>query len=166
MTGATLLRSVVAALDESGVPFMLTGSLAAAFYGAGRATLDIDLVIDPNPVQLRSLVQRLEGQGAYVSQEAADEALADRSMFNVVDTETGWKADLIVRKRRLYSETEFALPGRGARLPTGRLWWAAWICPNVGDAGRSGRPGTRRDAGVAGRAVRPQSFRSPGSAVR
>ena len=108
MTGATLLRSVVAALDESGVPFMLTGSLAAAFYGAGRATLDIDLVIDPNPVQLRSLVQRLEGQGAYVSQEAADEALADRSMFNVVDTETGWKADLIVRKRRLYSETEFA----------------------------------------------------------
>jgi hypothetical protein len=33
MTGATLLRSVVAALDESGVPFMLTGSLAAAFYG-------------------------------------------------------------------------------------------------------------------------------------
>jgi hypothetical protein len=29
-------------------------------------------------------------------------------MFNVVDTRTGWKADLIIRKSRAFSETEFA----------------------------------------------------------
>ena len=29
-------------------------------------------------------------------------------MFNVVDPETGWKADLIVRKHRPFSEAEFA----------------------------------------------------------
>ena len=48
MTAAALLRAAVAALDATGVPFMLTGSLAAAYHGAGRATMDIDLVIDPN----------------------------------------------------------------------------------------------------------------------
>lgn len=108
MSAATFLRSVVTALDAAGVPFMLTGSLAAAFHGAGRATMDIDLVIDPTAVQLRALVQALAGTGAYVSGGAADEALAHRSMFNVVDTTSGWKADLIVRKIRAFSETEFA----------------------------------------------------------
>ena len=108
MTAAALLRTVVAALDAAGVPFMLTGSLAAAFHGAGRATMDIDLVIDPAPEQLRALVAALAGTGAYVSAEAAADALANRSMFNVVDTTSGWKADLIVRKTRAFSETEFA----------------------------------------------------------
>lgn len=108
MTAAALLRSVVAALDASGVPFMLTGSLAAAFHGAGRATMDIDLVIDPTAAQLRALVQALARTGAYVSGDAAEEALAHRSLFNVVDPTSGWKADLIVRKSRAFSETEFA----------------------------------------------------------
>jgi hypothetical protein len=99
---------VVTALDATGVPFMLTGSLAAAYHGAGRATMDIDVVIDPTAPQLRSLVQALAAPGLYVSEDAAEEALAHRTMFNVVDTASGWKADLIVRKRRPFSETEFA----------------------------------------------------------
>jgi len=108
VTAAALLRSVVAALDAAGVPFMLTGSLAAAFHGAGRATMDIDLVIDPTAPQLRALVHTLAGTGVYVSSDSADEALAQRSLFNVVDTTSGWKVDLIVRKVRAFSETEFA----------------------------------------------------------
>ena len=107
MTAAALLRSLVAALDSAGVPFMLTGSLAAAFHGAGRATMAVDLVIDPTAPQLRALVRSLAGTGAYVSSETADEALAHRSTFNVVDTTSGWKVDLIVRKARAFSETEF-----------------------------------------------------------
>jgi hypothetical protein len=108
VTGAALLRAIVAALDATNIPFMLTGSLAAAYHGAGRATMDIDVVIDPTALALHSLVRVLEGPGIYVSREAADEALAHRSMFNVVDTTSGWKADLIVRKARPFSQTEFA----------------------------------------------------------
>lgn len=108
MTAGTLLRAVVGALDASGVPFMLTGSLAAAYHGAGRATMDIDLVIDPSPAQLGGLVESLAATGRYVSREAASEALAQRGMFNVIDTSSGWKADLIVRKARSFSEGELA----------------------------------------------------------
>ncbi len=106
MTVAVLLRTVVAALEDTGVPFMLTGSLAAAYHGAGRATMDIDLVIDPTAPQLVALVHSLKDIGVYVSDDAAAEALAARAMFNVVDTESGWKADLIVRKEREFSTTE------------------------------------------------------------
>jgi hypothetical protein len=108
VTVDSLLRTLVAALHDAGIPFMLTGSVASAYHGAGRATMDIDLVIDPQPSQLTAFLTRIEGSGVYVSAEAAREALAQRTMFNVVDPESGWKADLIVRKARAFSETEFA----------------------------------------------------------
>jgi hypothetical protein len=107
VTAAALLGSVIHALDAAGVPFMLTGSLAAAYYGAGRATMDVDVIIDPTGSQLDALLESLTAPGIYVSHEAAAEALADRSMFNVVDVTSGWKADLIVRKNRPFSEIEF-----------------------------------------------------------
>jgi hypothetical protein len=107
VTAAALLRSVVRALDTTGIPFMLTGSLAAAYHGAGRATMDVDVVIDPTASQLNALVKSLAAPGIYVSHEAATDALAHRSMFNVIDVASGWKADLIIRKHRPFSEHEF-----------------------------------------------------------
>ena len=107
MTVEALLRALVAALRAEGIPFMLTGSVAGGYHGAGRATMDIDLVVDPDPPQLEGLLARVAALGAYVSDEAAREALARRTMFNVVDPESGWKADLIIRKARPFSEEEF-----------------------------------------------------------
>jgi hypothetical protein len=87
---------------------MLTGSIAAGYYGAVRATIDLDLVIDPQPNQLDAFVRRIAEKELYVSDVAAREALAARSLFNVVDPASGWKADLIVRKLRPFSEEEFS----------------------------------------------------------
>src|SRR5665647_3502377 len=86
---------------------MVTGSVAAAFHGAGRATMDVDIVIDPDVPQLDEFVAHITATDVYVSPEAARDALLHRTMFNIVDTESGWKADLIIRKARTYSITEF-----------------------------------------------------------
>ncbi|WP_411282123.1 hypothetical protein [Gemmatimonas sp.] len=96
------------ALNYAGIPFMLTGSVAAGYRGASRATMNVDAVIDPTAPQLRDFLQCVLDAGLYVSEEAASDALAFRGMFNVVDPNTGWKADLIVRKDRTFSEGEFA----------------------------------------------------------
>lgn len=87
---------------------MLTGSFAAAVHGAGRATLDIDFVIDPTLAQLLALLRALEDPTLYLSADAAVEAHEHATMFNVIDTSTGWKADLIIRKPREFSQAEFA----------------------------------------------------------
>ena len=108
MTLEALLRAATDALHDANIPFMLTGSVATAFHGASRATMDIDFVIDPTMAQLERLVTRMQAAGAYVSHEAAHDAFRDRTMFNVIDPETGWKADLIIRKDRQFSVTEFA----------------------------------------------------------
>ncbi len=108
MTAPGLLREVAEHLAAAGIPFMLTGSVAAAFYGAGRATMDVDLVIDATADQLRTFVNSISGPDIYVSSDAALEARELESMFNVVEAKTGWKVDLIIRKSRLFSQTEFA----------------------------------------------------------
>lgn len=108
ITGESMIPST-----RSGTPFMITGFVAAAHHGAARATMDVDAVIDPMPGQLADLVQQLEAAGLYVSESAAHEALADRTMFNAIDLWTDWKADLIVHKHRAFCTEEFA-----RRLPT------------------------------------------------
>jgi hypothetical protein len=86
---------------------MVSGSLASGLYGEPRATNDLDLVIDPAADALERFLERLPRQW-YVSAEAAREARQLRSMFNIIDTDSGWKADLIIRKDRPYSAEEFA----------------------------------------------------------
>jgi hypothetical protein len=84
---------------------MVAGSLASTLHGEPRSTQDIDLVIDPTPEQLTAFVDGLDRDRFYVGD--ASGALERRDQFNVIDVTTGWKVDLIVRKQRPFSQTEF-----------------------------------------------------------
>ena len=113
------LAAVVALLEELGVQYMVTGSVAASFHGRPRATHDTDIVIDPTREQLDELVRCLLEANFYVDPATAHAALRDRRSFNAIETTHACKVDLIVRKDRAYSSEEFArrqvvelLPGR------------------------------------------------------
>jgi len=101
------LRKLAKRLDDSNIPYMLSGSMCSSFHGQPTATNDADIVIDPTKKQLVHFLNSL-GQNYYVSKEAALEALKNNSMFNIIDTQAGWKADIIIRKNRAYSKQEFA----------------------------------------------------------
>lgn len=107
MSLASFLTLIARTLQDAEIPFMLTGSLAAAFYGTPRATQDVDLIIESQPENLQRLVDNLGAAGLYVDLESALEALRSGGQFNAIDPSTGWKADLIFRKARPFSETEF-----------------------------------------------------------
>jgi hypothetical protein len=104
---ASFLALIASGLRDADIPFMLTGSMAAAYYGAPRATQDVDLVIESQPDGLRQFVEGLQAAGLYVDLEVALEALRTGGQFNAIDPSTGWKADLIIRKARPFSEAEF-----------------------------------------------------------
>lgn len=108
MTLALLLRTVVGVLEESGTPYMLTGSMAGAYYSLPRATQDIDFVLDANRGQVDDIVRRFTDRGYYASSTAAREALRFHGQFNVIDPASGWKVDLIIRKDRSFSSEEFS----------------------------------------------------------
>lgn len=106
MTFAGLLADAIRVLDRAGVPYMVTGSLASSYYGEPRATLDVDIVIDPSPDGLSRLVDELLAGNFYVDRGVATQALADRTQFNAVASDAS-KVDFIVRKQRAFSIEEF-----------------------------------------------------------
>jgi len=106
MSQKDFLTRLAAKLEEAGIPYMISGSLGSSFHGEPRATNDIDMIIDPTLEQLNTFIRML-GERYYVSPEAAQEVFRNRSMFNLIDHQAGWKADLIIRKDRAYSQEEF-----------------------------------------------------------
>jgi len=106
-TQARLLSAIADRLEAAGIPYMVVGSVAGSFHGEPRTTVDIDIVIDPSAVSLARFVESLPTEDFYVAVEAAEEALARRTSFNVVEHATGWKIDLLLRKDRPFSVTEF-----------------------------------------------------------
>lgn len=108
MTSAgSFLGRLVAALDLAGVPHMVAGSFASTYHGVPRTTQDIDLVIEPTLQSLRDLLAALPDERYYVDATTAEQALRRRGQFNIIDLETAWKMDLIVRKNRPFSIEEF-----------------------------------------------------------
>jgi len=87
---------------------MVTGSFASSIHGEPRASNDIDIVIAPSREQLVAFVRQFPPDRYYALEEDALEAFAQRRMFNIIDIASGWKIDLVFRKVRPFSETEFA----------------------------------------------------------
>jgi hypothetical protein len=114
-----LLREVIGALDQAGIPHMLVGSFASSAHGAPRATQDVDIVIDPIPASLERFVNAFDPNRIYIDPAAAERALLDRDQFNLIDTTTSWKVDLIIRKERPFSRNEFERRVRSTLLGVG-----------------------------------------------
>jgi hypothetical protein len=83
LTFTAFLQRVISVLEEAEVPYMLTGSLAAAYYAVPRATQDIDLVVEVSPEKLVQLIDLISSAGFYVSLAAAKEASAQEGQFNI-----------------------------------------------------------------------------------
>lgn len=99
---------LVRRLEALGIPYMVAGSVASSHHGLPRATNDVDIVVDPTPEALETLVAALASDGYYVDARIAREALRARRLFNVIDPQSAFKIDLIVRKERPFSREEFA----------------------------------------------------------
>ncbi len=110
MSGIGLvLARMSAALERAGIPFMIAGSFASTTHGLPRATQDLDVVIDPPDIAaIEALLREFPEAAYYFDRDAALDAFRRRSMFNLIDQETGWKVDFIIRKRRAFSEGEFS----------------------------------------------------------
>jgi len=100
------LQSVVENLEQAGIDYVICGSIAASFYGVERSTQDTDIIINPTEEQLTNFLKLL-GDAYYVSSDAALEALKRNTMFNIIDVENAWKADLIIRKNKDFHIEEF-----------------------------------------------------------
>jgi len=108
MSSAPVLRELVAALDHSGISYMVVGSFASNLYGTGRGTQDIDVVVSANADQIRTSLNGLSKNQYYFDIDAALEACRRKSMFNILDMERGWKIDIIFQKPGAFHQQAFS----------------------------------------------------------
>jgi hypothetical protein len=106
MALAIFLRKLTERLSRLGIEYMLVGSSSSSIHGHPRSTNDVDVIVKVAPRNLDGILAEFSADG-YVSESAAREALRNQTMFNVVDYETGWKADLIILRREPYAIEEF-----------------------------------------------------------
>lgn len=102
-----ILKLVCQRLQKAGVPYMITGSIAANFYAVPRMTRDIDIVVEIKKEGIEKLLSLFQ-KDFYVDQESAEEAVEQKGIFNLIHNECVLKVDLIVRKDSPYRELEFS----------------------------------------------------------
>ena len=116
MSQQALLTYIVRALGGAGVPYMLTGSLASSLQGEPRTTHDIDLVVDIAVSDVARVMQALSAPQVYLDEHAVDDAARRRTMFNLIDSSSGDKADFWLLTEDPYDRERFA-----RRLPVEAL---------------------------------------------
>jgi len=85
------IESIVRALNDAGVPFIVVGGLAVAAHGYGRQTQDLDLVIRLEPDAIRDAFQALAALGYRPRVPVTAEGFADAQQRARWITEKGMR---------------------------------------------------------------------------
>jgi hypothetical protein len=109
-----LVKRVVKAFNAAGLDYMLTGALAASYYGTPRTTTDIDVIVKVNEEDIRAkLIPTLKKAGLLVKKDDIETALkSGYRIASLNDSESPFKLDLILSKRILRKKAGsiFGLP--------------------------------------------------------
>lgn len=108
-----VLKAVAGRLESAGIPYMVTGSMAASYYAVPRMTRDIDLVVELLPGDADRLCALFQDD-FYLDRDTVGAAIAERGTFNMIHQGYVIKVDCIVRKDSEYRRTEFARRRRGS----------------------------------------------------
>lgn len=102
-----LLERVVEIFERLGIPYLVTGSVAAMAYGEPRFTNDIDIVAGIDERQIPTLVAAFPEKDYYISAEMIREAIHEQGQFNIIHPDSGLKVDVIIRRDTPFDRSRF-----------------------------------------------------------
>ena len=76
-------RDILSQLSEKKVKFLLVGAYAMAFHGYPRSTMDIDLLVKPDPENARLVLQALDDFGAPVEGLSVEDLQKEGLIFQI-----------------------------------------------------------------------------------
>lgn len=99
---AGLVKRLVRVLNRSGLDYMLTGALAASYYGRPRTTLDADIIIATEEKDLTEIARWLAKAGLKVNKERLQAAWrSDYRIATLEDEKSPHTVDVIFTNQRL-----------------------------------------------------------------
>jgi hypothetical protein len=88
-------RQVTHAFEQLALRYSIGGSIASAFAGEPRSTLDVDIVVEVQPHHIDTLIAQL-GDEFYVDADAFARAIEQRGSVNLIHSASSVKIDLFV----------------------------------------------------------------------
>ena len=117
------VQFVLDVLNESGIPYFITGSLVTSAYGQPRATADADFVVDVRAHSIAPILQRLRSKLA-AEEQLSFETVTARTTYRLRDPATGFVIELFEMEddphdiSRLARRSRREYLGRHAYFPT------------------------------------------------
>lgn len=89
-------RSIIDTLEMLGLTYAIGGSFASTAYGEPRTTVDIDISVELPLDRAAQFAQTFESLGYYVFLDSILDAAISSQPFNIIDAESGYKADIFL----------------------------------------------------------------------
>ena len=102
------LKNVIQALDQDGIQYMITGSLASSLQGEPRSTHDIDMVIAIEESKVHQLMEAFPPPNFYLDEDSILDAINRQSMFNLIDVNVGDKVDFWILTEEPFDQSRFS----------------------------------------------------------
>jgi hypothetical protein len=89
------VRPLTAFLEEMGVLYEISGSIASSVHGVPRSSIDADILAALDAPRVRELARRLEDR-YYLSEARMEDAVRRGASFNLIHLDTMLKVDVFV----------------------------------------------------------------------
>lgn len=100
------VEPIINAFNQLGILYYIGGSVASSAYGFARSTLDVDMVSNLTPIQVKPLINMIENE-YYINESMIVDAIENRSSFNAIHLETMLKVDVFILKDGPYHQESF-----------------------------------------------------------
>ena len=108
MSQQELLKKVIQTLDDTGIQYLVTGSVASSLQGEPRSTHDIDLVVAIERGDAKKLTESFPLPDFYLDEDSIVDAINRHGMFNLIDVNSGDKVDFWVLTDAPFDHSRFA----------------------------------------------------------
>ncbi len=102
------LKKVVEVFEDLGIPYFVTGAVAAMAYGEPRLTNDIDVVAEIDEAHVGKIISAFPISDFYIDEDSIREAIFCRSQFNIIHPGSGLKVDIIIKQNTPFDNSRFA----------------------------------------------------------
>ena len=100
------LRILINFFDKNNIPYMLSGSVAMSLYIQPRFTRDYDFIVYLKEENINQPPLSFS-DGYSLNDESLKDAVKKKTMFNIIDHKSGYKADFMILRNEPFRQSGF-----------------------------------------------------------
>lgn len=106
-----LYGNIFSVLNKNRVKYLVVGGVACVFYGVTRFTKDLDLIVDPDPNNLKKLIKAMTQIRYFSRVPVKPEEFCDIKNWEIWTREKNMKAFTFVHEKPPFEQVDIVIQG-------------------------------------------------------